>query len=76
VDKNLMAVLRSMSDDWCWQLERIRVATPISSFRAIARCEKSDGIFGNILTTGFPATTGSVLSGGGNAHIETKVTLP
>jgi hypothetical protein len=49
---------------------------PISSFRALVSCVKSDGTFQNILTDPFPATTGPASSGGGDADIETDVTLP
>lgn len=49
---------------------------PISSFRALVSCVNSDGTFDNILTAAFPATTGSALTGGGNADIETTVALP
>jgi hypothetical protein len=49
---------------------------PIASFRAIVSCVKSDGSFDNILTEAFPATTGPAASGGGDAMIETTVSLP
>ncbi len=51
-------------------------SNPIASFRAIVSCVKSDGTFDNILTEAFPATTGPASSGGGDAEIETTVTLP
>jgi hypothetical protein len=51
-------------------------SNPIASFKAVVSCVRSDGTFDNILTDAFPATTGSALSGGGNADIETTVTLP
>lgn len=51
-------------------------SNPIASFRAIVSCVKSDGSFENILTDAFPATTGPASSGGGNAKIETNVSLP
>jgi hypothetical protein len=51
-------------------------SNPISSFRAMVSCVRSDGTFDNILTAAFPATTGPASSGGGNADIETSVTLP
>ncbi len=51
-------------------------SNPIASFRAIVSCVNSDGTFSNILTAAFPATTGSALSGGGKADIETTVVLP
>jgi hypothetical protein len=51
-------------------------SNPISSFRALVSCVNSDGTFDNILTDAFPATTGPASSGGGDADIETTVTLP
>ena len=51
-------------------------SNPITSFRALVSCVNSDGSFTNILSDAFPATTGSALSGGGNADIETTVSLP
>jgi hypothetical protein len=51
-------------------------SNPIASFRAIVSCVRSDGTFDNILTDAFPATTGPASSGGGNAEIETTVSLP
>jgi hypothetical protein len=49
---------------------------PISSFRALVSCVKSDGTFDNILTDAFPATTGAASAGGGDATIDATVTLP
>lgn len=49
---------------------------PISSFRALVSCVNGDGTFQNILTDAFPATTGPASAGGGDADIETNVTLP
>ena len=51
-------------------------SNPIASFRAIVSCLKSDGGPENLLTDPFPATTGPASSGGGNAKIETNVSLP
>ncbi len=51
-------------------------SNPVASFRAIVSCVNSDGTFTNILTDAFPATTGPASSGGGNADIETTVSLP
>ncbi len=51
-------------------------SNPIASFKALVSCVKSDGTFDNILTDAFPATTGPASSGGGDAEIETTVTLP
>ncbi len=48
----------------------------VTSFRAIVSCLTSDGSAQNILTDAFPATTGPASSGGGNAEIETDVSLP
>jgi hypothetical protein len=51
-------------------------SNPIASFRAIVSCLASDGSVVNVTTDPFPATTGPASSGGGNAKIETTVTLP
>lgn len=51
-------------------------SNPISSFKGLVSCVKSDGSFDNIFTAAFPATTGPASSGGGNADIETTVILP
>lgn len=51
-------------------------SNPIGSFRAIVSCARQDGSFANILTDAFPATTGPATNGGGNADIETTVSLP
>ena len=51
-------------------------SNPIASFRGLVSCVNSDGSFSNILTDLFPATTGPATSGGGNAEIETMVSLP
>jgi hypothetical protein len=51
-------------------------SNPVGSFRAIVSCLKSDASVQNILTEAFPATTGPASSGGGNAKIETNVSLP
>ncbi len=48
----------------------------VAFFRALVSCVKSDGTFDNILTSAFPATTGTAASGGGDAEIETDVMLP
>lgn len=48
----------------------------VASFRALVSCVASDGSFVNILTGAFPATTGPASSGGGDAEIETDVSLP
>jgi hypothetical protein len=51
-------------------------SNPSAVFRALVSCLRSDGSVQNILTEAFPATTGPASSGGGNAKIETTVTLP
>jgi hypothetical protein len=51
-------------------------SNPSATFRALVSCVKSDGSFQNILTGPFPATTGPASAGGGDAKIETNVTLP
>ena len=51
-------------------------SNPSPVFRALVSCLKSDRSVENILTEAFPATTGPASSGGGNAKIETTVTLP
>ncbi len=51
-------------------------SNPISSFRAIVSCLKSDATIENVTTDPFPATTGPASSGGGNASIEANLTLP
>jgi hypothetical protein len=51
-------------------------SNPVANFAAIVSCVKSDGTFANIQTGLFPATTGPASAGGGNAEIETDVTLP
>lgn len=53
-----------------------RGSNPVASFRATVSCVQGDGTFDNIQTGLFPATTGTAASGGGDADIETTVTLP
>lgn len=48
----------------------------IPAFRAIVSCLKSDGAIQNVTTDPFPATLGPASQGGGNAKIETKLSLP
>jgi hypothetical protein len=48
----------------------------IPSFRAVVSCLTSDGSVVNVSTPAFPATTGTALSGGGNAVFEGDLTLP
>lgn len=49
---------------------------PSPVFRGLVSCLGSDGSVQNRLTGPFPATTGPVSAGGGNAKIETTVDLP
>jgi hypothetical protein len=51
-------------------------SNPSPVFRALVSCVKTDGVFQNILTEAFPATTGPATAGGGNSQIETTVDLP
>jgi hypothetical protein len=51
-------------------------SNPSAVFRALVSCVKNDGSVQNILTEAFPATTGPASAGGGNAKIETTVSLP
>ncbi len=51
-------------------------SNPITTFRAIVSCLKSDATIENVTTDPFPATTGPASSGGGNASIEAHLTLP
>jgi len=51
-------------------------SNPVTSFRALVSCVKSDGSFENILTGAFPATTGPASTGGGNAEIDANLSLP
>jgi hypothetical protein len=49
---------------------------PIASFRAVVSCQTASGGVMNVMTGSFPATTGPASAGGGNAQIETTVSLP
>ncbi len=51
-------------------------SNPITSFRAIVSCLKSDATIENVMTDPFPATTGPASTGGGDASIEASLTLP
>lgn len=51
-------------------------SNPITSFKALVSCVNSDATISNIPTDAFPATTGPASSGGGDADIETTVSLP
>jgi len=48
----------------------------VPNFRAIVSCLKSDGTVDNVVSGLFPATLGAAVNGGGNAKIETTLTLP
>lgn len=48
----------------------------VANFRALVSCVRGDGTFDNILTETFPATLGPASAGGGDAEIETTVSLP
>lgn len=48
----------------------------IPFFRAIVSCITSNGSIQNVMTDPFPATVGIASEGGGNAEIETMVSLP
>jgi hypothetical protein len=48
----------------------------IPAFGVIVSCLTADGSPANIFVGTFPATTGSALSGGGDAHIHANVDLP
>jgi hypothetical protein len=49
---------------------------PISSFKAIVSCLTTGGAVSNVSTDAFPATTGAALTGGGNANVEARLSLP
>ena len=49
---------------------------PVAAFRGLVSCLTDTGGVVNILTDPFPATTGSVLQGGGNAKIHATLALP
>ena len=49
---------------------------PISNFRVTVSCLQSDASIDNVTSDLFPATTGAAMDGGGNAKIETTLTLP
>jgi len=51
-------------------------SNPITSFRGLVSCVKSDGTFANIPTDPFPATTGPAISGRGNATIAAALSIP
>ncbi len=48
----------------------------VANFRAIVSCLKSDGTVDNVVSGLFPATLGPAVNGGGDAQIETTLTLP
>ncbi len=49
---------------------------PVDHFGVIVSCLTSDGNVDNVSGGLFPATTGAATDGGGDAHIQTTVTLP
>ncbi len=51
-------------------------SNPIANFRAIVSCLTSDAGVVNVTTDLFPATTGPAATGGGNAKIEARLSLP
>jgi hypothetical protein len=51
-------------------------SNPIAQFRGLVSCLGGDGLPVNVMTNPFPATTGSVSEGGGNATIEAQLALP
>ena len=62
------------------KVEGLVVATsgsnPSANFRAIVSCLDSTNTVVNFTTAQFPATTGLATAGGGDAKVETDVTLP
>lgn len=48
----------------------------VTAFRGAVSCLKLDGTVENVFTDPFPATTGTAVSGGGNASIEAVLALP
>lgn len=51
-------------------------SNPAANFAAIVSCLKGDGTVENVMTGTFPATTGPASKHGGNAKIDTIVSLP
>jgi hypothetical protein len=51
-------------------------SNPSANFRAIVSCLDSTNTVVNLTTAQFPATTGLASAGGGDAKVETDVTLP
>jgi hypothetical protein len=51
-------------------------SNPIANFKVIVSCLQSDTSVKNVSSGLFPATTGPATSGGGNAKIETTLSLP
>ncbi len=49
---------------------------PIAFFRATVSCLTTGGAISNVTTGLFPATTGSALTGGGDAQVEATLSLP
>jgi hypothetical protein len=51
-------------------------SNPSAVFRGLVSCLDGNAGIVNVLTANFPATTGPATAGGGNADIETTVSLP
>jgi hypothetical protein len=51
-------------------------SNPIANFKVIVSCLTTDGVIDNETSELFPASTGPASSGGGNAQIQTTLTLP
>ena len=51
-------------------------SNPIANFRATVSCLTTDGVVDNETSELFPASTGPASSGGGNAQIQTTLSLP
>lgn len=49
---------------------------PVANFRATVSCLRGDGSVENVTSGLFPATLGAAVDGGGNASIETTLSLP
>ncbi len=49
---------------------------PVADFRVVVSCLTSTGGIDNVSSGLFPATTGSVMTGGGDAHVDTVLSLP
>jgi hypothetical protein len=58
----------------------INGTNPVGTFEATVSCQTTDATGAaavvNVTTAPFPATTGAATAGGGNAHVEAKLSLP